>query len=264
MNGNKSEMDMVTLLAYTALLLMSDSSTATHRVETNQPSSDVPHRHGRSRPVAPSNDVTQWVTSADYPVNAWAQRRFGTTGVNLHVDTDGSVKYCEVTLSSGYADLDAATCQLLTQRAHFLPELDSRGRPVASSYSKRVRWQIPGLEEDAPPPVGGFRDVSGILVRIHVNRERVVDQCRIEPVHTNPSPEQRTAICAAMSSSLLDSLPPVAPDDGFWVEIRQLGYVYGVNPDWDHVGAVRDGTPPSAAEDNAPLVAPASLPPGVT
>jgi protein TonB len=44
---------------------------------------------------------------------------------------------------SGNAELDAATCKLVTQRARFNPAKDGEGQLTSSSYSNRVKWVIP-------------------------------------------------------------------------------------------------------------------------
>ena len=69
--------------------------------------------------------------------------RSGSTGFTVTVDTEGKVASCQVTRSSGHADLDDATCKLVTRRARFKPATDGEGNPTTGSYSNSVRWQIP-------------------------------------------------------------------------------------------------------------------------
>jgi len=71
------------------------------------------------------------------------EEREGTTRFRLTVNADGRVSDCQITGSSGHADLDEAACKNLTRRARFRPALDANGNPTTGSYSNAVRWQIP-------------------------------------------------------------------------------------------------------------------------
>ncbi len=84
-----------------------------------------------------------WANTNDYPSRALQQEREGTTGFRVTVGSDGRVTDCQITSSSGHADLDAATCSNVKRRARFAPALDDDGNPTTGSYSNRVRWQIP-------------------------------------------------------------------------------------------------------------------------
>ena len=59
------------------------------------------------------------------------------------VGSDGRVDACEITRSSGNAELDAATCKNVTRRARFEPATNGDGQKVVGSYSSTVRWQLP-------------------------------------------------------------------------------------------------------------------------
>ena len=91
----------------------------------------------------PRNSPGSWATSDDYPTKAMREDRSGSTGFTVTVDTEGKVASCQVTRSSGHADLDDATCKLVTRRARFKPATDGEGNPTTGSYSNSVRWQIP-------------------------------------------------------------------------------------------------------------------------
>jgi protein TonB len=91
----------------------------------------------------PRGRSQNWVTTNDYPSRALREEREGTTGVRVTVGTNGRVADCQITSSSGHADLDAAVCKNLTRRARFRPSLDSAGNPMTGSWATRVRWQIP-------------------------------------------------------------------------------------------------------------------------
>ena len=86
------------------------------------------------------NNSADWVTTDDYPPRALREMRGGVTGFRLTVDATGRVTGCEVTSSSGSADLDQATCSYASRRARFAPATDENGQPTSGSYPSRVRW----------------------------------------------------------------------------------------------------------------------------
>lgn len=98
---------------------------------------------GKSRPASPLGNPANWVTADDYPSRALREQREGTTGFRAVIGPDGRPTGCAVTSSSGSADLDAVTCQLIVNRALFKPALDFKGKPTTGSYSSRVRWVMP-------------------------------------------------------------------------------------------------------------------------
>jgi periplasmic protein TonB len=97
----------------------------------------------KSRPGRPKGNPGSWATTNDYPQRALSQEREGTTGFRVTYGADGRVTDCQVTSSSGHADLDAATCANVKRRAKFEPALDRDGNPSGGSYSNRVTWRIP-------------------------------------------------------------------------------------------------------------------------
>jgi len=103
-------------------------------------------------PAAPRFQVTlpqprgapgDWATPDDYPSRPLREGVQGTTSFRVQVGPNGRVTSCEVTASSGNAELDAATCKLVTARARFTPGKGEDGQPTTSSYSNRVKWVIP-------------------------------------------------------------------------------------------------------------------------
>lgn len=96
----------------------------------------------RPNPI-PKGNPGNWANTNDYPSRALQQEREGTTAFRVTVGPDGRVTDCQISSSSGHADLDAATCTNVKRRARFDPALDGSGQPTTGSYSNRVRWQIP-------------------------------------------------------------------------------------------------------------------------
>ncbi|MDN3645950.1 TonB family protein [Pontixanthobacter aestiaquae] len=96
-------------------------------------------------PVAakPSNNSGLWVTNDDYR-DSWINRGFeGKARFRVTIGTDGRVKDCQITTSTGHRALDRATCQLVKRRARFEPALNSNGEKVTDTYSKSILWQLP-------------------------------------------------------------------------------------------------------------------------
>jgi len=98
--------------------------------------------------AVPLGDPVDWVKPDDYPNAAFHENRMGTVEFRLAVAPNGVPTGCTVTLSSGFADLDTATFDLVTQRARFESDKDGAGKPIAGYYTNRIRWFIP---KDDPP-----------------------------------------------------------------------------------------------------------------
>jgi len=92
---------------------------------------------------APANDIARWATTNDYPSIALKREEQGVSRFRVVVGTDGKVKSCEITTSSGSPQLDDATCKLVTRRAKFEPATNDAGERIMGTYSNAVRWQLP-------------------------------------------------------------------------------------------------------------------------
>lgn len=100
---------------------------------------------GIAKPIAasPRNDPANWVTTNDYRT-IWINKEMsGTARFTLDVNGDGRVSDCRITQSTGYAELDQATCALIAKRARFKPAKDGNGEDAAGSYSSAIHWQLP-------------------------------------------------------------------------------------------------------------------------
>jgi protein TonB len=84
-----------------------------------------------------------WVTNADYRPRWIRENLTGSARFTLSIDANGKVTNCTITRSTGHAELDQATCQLVTKRARFDAARDGMGKPVAGTYSNTIRWNIP-------------------------------------------------------------------------------------------------------------------------
>lgn len=88
-------------------------------------------------PAAVPIDREAWLSYDDYPAIAKREGRGGAVGFRLTVAPDGGVTACQTMSSSGHADLDAATCALLTRRARFEPS-DAGG-----FHESVIDWGLP-------------------------------------------------------------------------------------------------------------------------
>jgi protein TonB len=94
--------------------------------------------------VAPAQADTQTpATGNDYPSAALREGREGTASYTIVVNESGRAESCKITKSSGWADLDEATCAVVMRRARFTPATDAQGKPTKGEYSNRVAWRIP-------------------------------------------------------------------------------------------------------------------------
>ena len=95
--------------------------------------------------VAPTRAVpnarNREVTEDDYPDASRRAGEEGTTGVMVVVGTDGRVKSCTITNSSGFSRLDERACQIAQRRWRFKPATQE-GQAVESEYRTNYRWQL--------------------------------------------------------------------------------------------------------------------------
>jgi protein TonB len=97
----------------------------------------------RSAGVQVQGNRAAWITTDDYPSAALRAEEEGVVTITVRVGADGRVGACTVTGSSGHGALDAATCRLYQRRARFTPARDDAGNAIETSYTDRVRWELP-------------------------------------------------------------------------------------------------------------------------
>lgn len=88
--------------------------------------------------ATPTSNPGRWVKTSDYPASAMTENREGVTAFRLTVDADGGVSSCEITTSSGHADLDEAACTIVRREARFNP---ARSGAASRYYSNRITWR---------------------------------------------------------------------------------------------------------------------------
>jgi TonB family protein len=102
--------------------------------------------HEESRSAHPARgDLRTLFSADDYPAAAQAAGEEGTVQVQLAVDQRGMVTGCTIMRSSGHSSLDNETCNILQQRARFIPAQDVNGVAVPDQVtSPPVTWRLEG------------------------------------------------------------------------------------------------------------------------
>jgi protein TonB len=90
----------------------------------------------------PRQNLQRLLDSTDYPKSALYQGEQGSVYFQVLVNPDGRVDTCTVLLSSGYKDLDDATCRLVTARARFSPPHGENGRAIYGTYRQVISWRL--------------------------------------------------------------------------------------------------------------------------
>jgi TonB family protein len=78
-----------------------------------------------------------------YPYAALKRGEQGRVGFELGVDRDGMLTSCQVTQSSGHANLDKETCDFLIKYARLQPVQNADGRTVNATQQGFINWQLP-------------------------------------------------------------------------------------------------------------------------
>jgi TonB family protein len=141
---------------------------------------------GTAHGPVPVTNPGGWFSNDDYPPEALRARLSGPVAFRIDVDAAGAPTGCTVTTSSNAQLLDDATCALMLQRARFNPAVDAAGKPVASSWSNRIRWQVPATTPAAPPPPVPIELPNGAQSKIGasdvtVNADGIIEACRQLP-----------------------------------------------------------------------------------
>lgn len=102
-----------------------------------------PPKPALATPARERGNANTWVTTEDYPSRALREEREGVTAIAFDITADGRAENCRVTSSSGSTDLDEATCRNFVRRARYTPAKDNAGNNIATTGSRRVRWQMP-------------------------------------------------------------------------------------------------------------------------
>ncbi len=81
-----------------------------------------------------------------FPKESLKALESGLVNFNVAVDKRGRLNACQVVGSSGFARLDAASCQLLAFSARFTPLRRADGSPTAGLRTGTILWVLPGQD----------------------------------------------------------------------------------------------------------------------
>jgi TonB family protein len=149
-------------------------------------------------PVRAQADLASLFTQTDYPPDAMVRGETGSVGFAVAVAPDGSVSACRVTRSSGSESLDALTCRILTERAHFTPARNAAGDAVADEIGSSVTWTLP------QPPTGATAraNLASYVADSDYPRESIRNHEQGEvQFELDISPEGRAVNCRVMHST---------------------------------------------------------------
>ena len=104
---------------------------------------DLERHRTISRKVVPKQSPAQWISTNDYPSEAWRRGEQAIVYFRLMVDESGRPYSCYIQQSGYSAGFDEAVCNSMMRRARFEPALDGEGKPIKSYFRTAVRFDIP-------------------------------------------------------------------------------------------------------------------------
>jgi TonB family protein len=116
------------------------------------------------------------VVARYYPKSALGRGEEGDVLFRIGLNKLGEVESCTVTGSSGYADLDTATCDLMVEHAVFGILRDTEGWKVATVNDGQVSWRLPpgAPRPMVPPPHTGTAGSQKIACRREVRNDSFI------------------------------------------------------------------------------------------
>lgn len=161
--------------------------------------------------AAPASDPSTWIGADDYPSVALAARAEGVTSVRLDITQQGAPVKCTITNSSGNAELDEASCQLLMKRAQFRASSNSTDQ----IFSTNVQWKIP------PVPLTPV-NIMGFTATSRVKNGEVQSGCNEKKLG---APDEDLPLCELFSSDLFTEAVDKIPLDK--ASLMQARLVFG-------------------------------------
>ncbi|MGL4314967.1 MAG: energy transducer TonB [Sphingomonas sp.] len=93
----------------------------------------------RAKPIGNPGD---WFPADAYPPEARNAGQEGRTVFAVKIDAKGRILECDIVQSSGSAQLDNTTCDLIVSHGRFTPAHDAAGNAVAGEWRSAMRWQL--------------------------------------------------------------------------------------------------------------------------
>lgn len=91
----------------------------------------------------PEKRLGEYASSDDYPVAAYRASAYGEVHALLAVSEKGRASNCRIIRSSGRRDLDDKTCEIVTQRARYVPARTIDGAKTEAPAYVTFRWELP-------------------------------------------------------------------------------------------------------------------------
>jgi TonB family protein len=120
--------------------------------------------------AVPVASTSSWIRDEDYPQQAIDRSADGIVEVELNVGQDGKPTNCTVIKPALEESLNSTSCQLLIDRARFLPLRESNQAAQLRTYHQLVSWKIP-----SPGPIAAIS--SGTVVKINIAPGGTLGQC---------------------------------------------------------------------------------------
>ncbi len=124
--------------------------------------------------------------AADFPVSATNAKQAGIALVALTIDELGAVSECVVSKTSGFVDLDDASCQFARSKWTFTPALDFDGKPTRGRIEKYVIWHSAEAVADASfeerprkPNTNVFKDPGKVSLQFELNSNGQPLNCKV-------------------------------------------------------------------------------------
>jgi protein TonB len=96
---------------------------------------------GDGRGFTSARQIRGRFRNSDFPASAKGAGRL-RIGVRYAVAPSGSVDQCEIIQPSGYPEVDAMTCRVITERYRFRPARDGEGVPITEVLEEDYSWRV--------------------------------------------------------------------------------------------------------------------------
>lgn len=90
----------------------------------------------------PIGSPSAWFPADAYPPEARNAGQEGRTVFLVKIDAQGRILECDIVQSSGSAQLDNTTCDLVVTHGRFQPAKGEDGKPVPGMWQSAMRWQL--------------------------------------------------------------------------------------------------------------------------
>ena len=177
-----------------------------------------------SAPV-PKN-LDRWFRDDDVPMYLMVQENgVWLVPFRLNVAPDGTLKGCDVEISSGERRLDQLTCRLLMKRARFRPARSADGAAAYGVYRNYAKWAV-STSPAAPPKVNypdldltvqalpsGVKSPAFVRVMFEVDANGRASSCTAEPAPSLDPISNDPALVPTACEQLMASYKPIAAKD---------------------------------------------------